>query len=85
MKSIQITPRNTPFPNDKDNFILPTKTLKTITKKQIIDLSEIEQNKNFLIETPQLQPCSDILQGNLTFNQSIGLIHYCRIGYKLCQ
>ncbi len=27
----------------------------------------------------------DLIRANVTFNQSIGLIHYCRIGYKLVQ
>jgi hypothetical protein len=28
--------------------------------------------------------CSrDVLKGDLMFNQAIGLIHFCRIGYKL--
>lgn len=27
----------------------------------------------------------DLIRDNVTFNQSIGLIHYCRIGYKLVQ
>ena len=27
----------------------------------------------------------DLLIKNITFNQSIGLIHYCRIGFKLTQ
>ena len=27
----------------------------------------------------------DLLTKNVSFNQSIGLIHYCRIGFKLTQ
>jgi hypothetical protein len=27
----------------------------------------------------------DLVSTNITFNQAIGLIHYCRIGYKLSQ
>lgn len=27
----------------------------------------------------------DVVIANITFNESIGLIHYCRIGFKLAQ
>lgn len=39
----------------------------------------MEENKSTFVEC-----CSkDLLKGDLMFNQAIGLIHYCRIGYKL--
>lgn len=28
---------------------------------------------------------NDLIRTNITFNQAIGLIHYCRIGFKLMQ
>lgn len=39
----------------------------------------MEENKSVFVEC-----CSrDLLKGELMFNQAIGLIHFCRIGYKL--
>jgi hypothetical protein len=63
----------------KEPLRVPLQTKKRRTKQFNVDIKEIEDNKSQFVEC-----CSkDLLRGDLMFNQSIGIIHYCRIGYKL--
>ena len=46
-----------------------------------VNSDEIEENTSIMMDYRE----QDLLTTNISFNQSIGLIHYCRIGFKLTQ
>ena len=64
--------------NERHRFL----TTKDIPgKMQKVNSDEIEENTSIMMDYRE----QDLLTASISFNQSIGLIHFCRIGFKLSQ
>lgn len=60
---------------------MTTKELPTPKRMAKVPSDEIEENTSIMLDYRD----QDLIRANVTFNQAIGLIHYCRIGFKLMQ
>lgn len=60
---------------------MTTKELPTPKRMLKVPSDQIEENTSIMLDYRD----QDLIRTNVTFNQAIGLIHYCRIGFKLMQ